>query len=525
MINCCYLLIALEKEFRMKFKEIIENLPTQQDKKRIASPYVIDYRNLTDEELTAAIIKTAPQYYNKGYVVKILSDLLFHSDRNVRILHNIILRTILLNCDDFMLSQKELDQSVIEYEQDIINSSTEKLEYKSKDKNNNVDLFRFILEAAWERNDDISPDEKNLIEKLKKKLNITEREYQIIETNLGYFPKKKNEIHLRDEIKKCRLELQSRGLLLSFRSSEKTDFDVIPEEIAKTLRSIWNIEIKSHGYQELIKHKIIRNKNFYIKAIEDAKIYYDKYSNMEELQEIIVNHITPSILLGGYSPRDGLDVSDLSNWCKDLSLSSSGQKSDLISRITGYYDQIKDSLPLNNETDPREHYFSYFDELANRDLTELRKQNVIVKDLDCEHYFEKGTYFIFEKKLGHRPLQLTGTEHPDGILPYKDKLILWDNKSKESDVKLSEHIKQFDRYINSANKPVASFLVIGPSFSDDSKKEARMYQIKNDVQIALITAKDLKEIAEDFSKLDNEDPFPLANFIETGTIEKSDMVF
>ncbi|MBF9018485.1 hypothetical protein [Oceanispirochaeta sp. M2] len=509
----------------MKFTEIVDNFPTQQDKKRIASPYVIDYRNLNDDQLSGAIIKTAPQYYNEENVRKTLTDLIFHPDRNIRILHQIILKTILLNKDDFMLPQQETDQAVIDYEQEIVKLSNEEIEYKSKEKNNNIDLFKFILEAAWERNDDISPDEKNLIEKLKNKLNITEKEYQILEAQLAYFPKKKNEIHLRDEIKKCRQELQSEGLLLSFRSNDKIDYDVIPEEIGKTLRVIWGIEIKYHGYFELVQYKSIRNKNFYHKTIEQAGVYLDKYANMEDLQETIVNHIRPSILLGGYSPRDGLDSSDLSKWCKELSLVSSGQKSELISRIVDYYDQIKDSPISDNLEDPRVKYYEYFCELASRNLTELRKQNVIKKDLECEHYFEQGTYYIFEQKLGHRPLQLTGTEHPDGILSYKDKLILWDNKSKETSVNLKDHIKQFDRYITSSSKPVATFLVIGPSFTEESVKEARMYQIKNDVQIAILTASDLINLANNFSKKNDEDPFPLANFIQSGLIDTNSTVY
>ncbi|MGM0462246.1 MAG: hypothetical protein ACQEQ4_07495 [Fibrobacterota bacterium] len=509
----------------MKFKDIVQNFPTKTDKKRVASAYVIDYRNLNDEELGQAIIKTAPQYYNEGNVKNTLTTLLYHQDRNIRILHLIVLRTILLNQDDFMMPQQDTDQALIDYEQEIVKLSNEDLNYKNKSKDNNIELFRFVLEVAWDRNDDISPDEKNLIEKLRYKLKITEMEYRILEAKLGFFPKKKNEIHLREDIKECRIELQNQGLLLSFRSNDKIDYDVIPEEIVLTLRKIWNIEIKSHGYKELITNKAIRNKQFYQKVLKDADIYYDKYANMDQLQELIISHIPPSILLGGYSARDGLDVANLSKWCKELSLSGSGQKKELIDRIINYYDQVKDSPLQDDITDPREIYYTYFRELAYRDLNELRKQNVIDKDLDCERNFEKGTYYIFEKKLGHRPLQLTGTEHPDGILPYKDKLILWDNKSKESPVNLKDHISQFNRYIQASSKPVAIFLVIGPEFTQESEKEARLYQIKNDVQIALLQADDLLDIAKEFSDKDNEDPFPLANFIQTGIIDKDSIVF
>jgi len=510
----------------MEFRTIIPNISTLHDKKRIASQYVIDYKNLDEQALEAALVKTAPQYYNEGNVRAALDQLLYHADRNVRLLHKIILKTILLNKDDFLMSQKELDQAVIDLEQDIINVSNEELEYKSKDKNRNMELFRYVLEAAWDRNDDISPDEKNLIEKLKTRLKVTDREYQILEAKLGRFPKDQNEIHLRDEIKRCRIELQNMGLLLCFRSPDKADYDVIPEEIAKTLRSIWGIELKDHGYRALVGHKAVRSKQYLTEVLDKAGVDYDKYATTDVLQGLIVSHVSPSTLLGGLSPRDGLDAADLSKWCRELSISSSGQKSDLIERIVEYYDQLKETGALTGpDGDERELLFTFFESLASRELDELRKQGVISKDIDCERAFERATYYAFERYLGHKPLQLSGTEHADGILAYKDRLILWDNKSKEGPVNLKDHIKQFDRYVQASQKPVAAFIVIGPGFTDESTREAMKYKISQDVPVALLRATDLKKIAIEYEKHSSDEPFPLANFIQNGLVEPSSIVY
>ena len=133
---------------------------------------------------------------------------------------------------------------------------------------------------------------------------------------------------------------------MCFRSADKTDHDVIPDEIAKSLRTIWGIELKTHGYVALVNHKAVRNKQYLMDILEKAGVYFDKYGNAEALQALVVNHVVPSILLGGFSPRDGLDGSDLSKWCRELSLTSSGQKSDLIRRIIDYYDQLKETGSL-----------------------------------------------------------------------------------------------------------------------------------------------------------------------------------
>lgn len=45
----------------MKFEKSVQNIGTITELKRIASAYVIDYRNLDDAEIRKALIKTGPQ--------------------------------------------------------------------------------------------------------------------------------------------------------------------------------------------------------------------------------------------------------------------------------------------------------------------------------------------------------------------------------------------------------------------------------------------------------------------------------
>lgn len=187
----------------------------------------------------------------------------------------------------------------------------------------------------------------------------------------------------------------------------------------------------------------------------------------------------------------------------------------MIERIIDYYDSIK-QITID-ESDKRQLYYEFFDELAHRDLKSLRQQNVIDKDLKCEHNFELATNYLFEKKLRVKPLIMSGTEHPDGTLSFNDKLILWDNKSKETDVNLSDHIKQFDRYIKNSEKPVSVFIVIGPSFTDESAAECAKYSMQNDTLILLITAKELKALAEEWAQKNKADEtFPLGYFKQNG---------
>ena len=102
---------------------------------------------------------------------------------------------------------------------------------------------------------------------------------------------------------------------------------------------------------------------------------------------------------------------------------------------------------------------------------------------------------------------------------------MWDNKSKEGPVNLKDHLAQFDTYMNQADKPVPIFLVIGPSFTGDSEAEAIRYHARHfDRNIALITAAELKRLAEEWSSERNknrEAPFELGLLAATGRFDRA----
>jgi hypothetical protein len=293
------------------------------------------------------------------------------------------------------------------------------------------------------------------------------------------------------------------------------------------LRRYYEIEIRTYGYKQLIQYvNKITKKQYFIDIINKnndnpntATIDLPSNPTVPQLQEIILKTIKPSNLIGGFSPRDGLEMSELSKWCSTLGINVSGSKQALIDRILDYYDTLR-TIEVSSE-DIREKYYVVYHELASRSLPFLRENNIIVKDLDCEHYFEKATNYLFEVMLKNKPLMLTGTEHPDGKLSFNDKYILWDNKSKETDVNLQDHITQFDRYIKSSDKAVAVFMVIAPSFTENSVKECVKYSLSNDTLILLITADELKEVAETWHKKHPDESFNLGFFKQNGRFDKT----
>ena len=497
----------------MNFDECINNVSTFLDLKRFANEYVIDYRHLTFDELKEAVIKTAPQYSNEENIRKVIKFFELNPDRNIRILFYILVRNVLLNCDDFTENQRLSEDKVISYEQDIVDLANE---FSLNDEIENIEFFKYIVEAAWDENNDVSVDEQNLINKIKSKLKISEKYNQILEAQIGKFPKIGNILHSKEEIYSIRRLLQSKGLLIAVRDSNNIDYDVIPKEIAVIIRKIFNIDIKESSYANLLESKYVKNKAYLIDVLSKAGIIASKYSNLTDLKELVMKNITAHELIGGFSANGGLDKTTISDWCSSLGLISYGTKPELINRIVSYYDDIKQIQCV--EEDEREKYYHYYCDLASRNLHQLRQQGVINKDLECEHKFESATNYIFEKIFKIKPLIMSGTEHPDGILSFNDKLIMWDNKSKESPVSLADHIKQFDRYIKNSTKSVSVFIVIGPSFTEDSQKECAKYAMTNDTIILLITANELKSLADKWISIHGKDSemLPLGIFKQNG---------
>lgn len=509
----------------MKFSECVAAIPTHNDLKRTASAHVVDYTRLNSDELQSSILKTAKQYTHPDAIIGALHEALWQdSNLDKRVLSEIIIVDILINESGFMLSVPDLDEQVSQFEQAVVNQSSErKLRdlaggREGTERFEALSLYNFVLETAWQHRDTKSVDETNLLRKLRDRLRITTREHRLLEAMLGKYPKPHNELHSRNEITDALRSLQAAGLLLVIRDDSGTNFAVIPDEIAEQIRASLGIEIRAYGYRQLLQAKYVRKKAYLQSALDKSEVLYAN-ETVAELQEKVMESMPPSVLLGGLSARDGLNNEDLHAWCTELDLPVAGTKAQRIERIIEFYDKLEQLSEIGEE-DPRRIWYLFLDELSRRDAKSLRAQQVIEKDLEIEHFFEAATGFLFENRLNHVPLKQAGTEHSDGLLAFRDTYIMWDNKSKETAVDLNDHIKQFDRYMEKAEKPVPVFMVIAPDFTPNSESVALAYTAEHiGRNICLITAAELKELAELWASDDNKrnsEPFPLGMFARAG---------
>jgi len=279
--------------------------------------------------------------------------------------------------------------------------------------------------------------------------------------------------------------------------------------------------LSGNSYQALLSNKNIFNKERYMNILNSADIKPLGWTN-NELIDTIKNNIKPRDALSTFVPKNEL-AEELKKACFAITGKKGGSKNDRINRIFRTLDEITHKAPLYVD-DKRERYYDYFEQLAARKHNELRDLKLIKKDLDIEKAFEEGTQYLFEKKLNLTLEHLSGTDHPDGKIKIdENSVLLWDNKSKEKACNLHSHLDQFHRYIrNSENseEKVQTFVVIAPEFDSKSKDVAHIERAKNNVTFALVTAKDLKDIADEWAASQHKDKvFPLSVFNIAGELE------
>ncbi|MCD4775980.1 MAG: hypothetical protein K8S15_08000 [Candidatus Aegiribacteria sp.] len=511
----------------MRFDEAINNIYPATVLKRIASAHVVDYRNLKEDELRDALLAVKPQYLHEETVSDSIEKAFFSSDNLcTRVLSKLILIDILTEQLGFGIPSDELEEKVVSMEQNIVDRSNE-VELadlagsKNSDMFESLELYNFVLGVAWEHRNTKSPDEANLLRRLRTRLGITKGQHRILEAKLGKYPKANNELHSRSEIRDSRNILQKLGLLFQIRNDRGCYFDLIPEELAEVMKKLFKKEMRRDGYTIMIAYKAFRTKAVLQSILKSENADFSPYDNLSQLKGKILERVSPCRTLNFFNKDE------LHNWCAEIGLTVGGSKEQQITRIIEYYDsmQIRNVEDIEDE---RKIWYDVYTALAYRDRQHLRAESVIDKDIEIESKFEKATDYLFEKYLNHSPLNQPGTNKPDGLLSFKDMYIMWDNKSKETpgEVDLSFHLKQFHSYMENANanKHVPIFLVIAPAFTDTSEAVAIRYASKNiGRNIVLIAAQELRELAEEWASDNNknrEDPFPLGLLARPGRFKR-----
>lgn len=433
-----------------------------------------------------------------------------------KLLYDFILRSILSN-PEFYSSKDEIIEDVINAEKDIITLSGNNDSFKHLSQKS-VDIYSAILETALE-DDVISNNELALLARLRKKLSISVKDQYLIQAGLNLFPVKGNKVHTASEINEIIDDLQKCGILFYCNQYENGSEKVflIPEEMVNGIKASLGIELIEDKYKLLLNRL---QKKQLKKALRERNLNVS--GTKEELIERIIH--------AGVKPSETLECltsNELSEVCSKIpSLIVSGTKDEKINRLINYFSKlvIKDY----QEEDTGQKYYEYLEQLADRDLDNLLGNN-IVKDPDqIDLAFEEGTRYLFREMLNHTLVEFSGTEHADGGVVFQNdgSILLWDNKSKKGGAPYKfpdKHLRQFRRYIrNEADKGkrVNCFLIVTTEVDSVAERNAVKLKAQSgvDTDIAIITAENLKLVAENWTKYSDKDEFNLHILNTTGIL-------
>ncbi|ARF16110.1 SAP domain-containing protein [Sporosarcina ureae] len=479
---------------------------------RIVDSFLKDVHLETEEEMRELVLKNIDEFQNKERVKNYLD---FSRDpRDLALLNELILMA-LMEKEGYLLSEANLYKEVEDIENAILKQSNDD-NYMNRFIPQDVNrIYSAVLDEAWKKDESLNEHEINILNVLRKELDLTKRDHYLIESKIGRFPQKDNVLHTHQQISRSLINLQTRGLILRFR--DDTSYYIIPKDIARILRYEMGGELRNEVYETLLNdlsvtqlREILHQLEFNVSGVKEALV-----------ERIIKHNILPSTALKIFSTKELADILRKLEGTK-----ISGTKKEKIQNIIDYYEML--SSPTSSDpTDHRSRLFDFYEELAARDYKSLRVNKVIDKDIEVDNYFEEATRYIFERKLGIDVLAMEGTRHADGKLQFsKQEVVLWDNKSTEEAYNFPEnHFNQFLRYIRSEKMRVTLFLIIVQDYTKEAIAQAQKLKAfsEEDTDVALIKATDLKYVAEQWQTFsDQKQPiFNLQVFNMTGELTRN----
>lgn len=374
-----------------------------------------------------------------------------------------------------------------------------------------VDIYQSVLQVAWE--DAVSSEEYRLIERLRKNLGITRRDHHVLEIRTAG----REPMALQDAEQGLK-NLVWYGLVCPFKHKGNTQV-VCPEEIALQVRDTYGIELQSTAYRNLAQKLLQKDLKEVLEAEGQPAVSLSKGPLIERL---IDGDVRPSALLQHLKDRQ---LDELFTNFPDEKRPA--MRSAKIRHLIGHFDRVSSvaAQEVVKSEDPDSTYFTYLEELASRQYDVLLAANVIQRDQNVDRFFERGVRYAFTNYLGHEPMPFKGSAHADGGVPAKNgRMALWDCKSALRPYSLNEAKNaQFLQYIHrETGNLVSPFLVFSGSFSPESAAAALMLKpnCPPGTEIGLMTAGDLKWLAENWNKDYPDKKLPLDVLAHTGLLDR-----
>ena len=492
----------------MKVAEAVKHM-TVAYLRRIVDSFTKDFPQPEEERAREIIVQNADELTDPDRIERTLRV----ADRSysTRILQHNILEA-LLNKQDRRATEEEIVGDVRSLEKQILEEAEHPEESLAYEDDDALGTLKAVLDVAVE-DDQVSPEELSLIHRLRRKLGVQERSKQILLAQLDHFPRAGNEIHSPSELSSALNDLQKLGVVFYCNRLDGGVY-LIPEEIVPGVKRALGIELSEKPWRLLLENLTTRH----LSTILQANGLPGHGLKDERIDRVIHAGVAPSEALSELTTSELYDVLDGLAGAK-----VSGSKDERIRRIIDYFQNLV-IKEVSEEASPAETYYEYLVELAERDRESLLANDVISKDRDMDDAFEAGTTWLFEEELGLDLLEMSGSDHPDGMLELSSgDLLMWDTKSKEEAYRFPRsHVRQFKRYIRDSEQRVSVFVVIVPSAEDGSEANAELLKSESghDTDVALISTENLKWVAENWENRSSASSFDPEVFNATGVLTR-----
>lgn len=492
----------------MKVSEAVKNM-TVHYLRRIVNSFTKDFPQPDEDRAREIIVEHTDELTDPERIDRVLRV----ADRpySTRILQHNVLEA-LLNKRNRQATEEEIVTDVQSLEKAILKEAERPEESLSYEDEQALDTLRAVLSVAVE-DDEVSPEELGLIHRLRRKLGIQERSKQILLAQLDHFPRAGNRIHSPSELSDAVTDLQKLGVVFHCNRLDGGVY-LIPEELVPGVKQALGIELSERPWRLLLQNLTTRN----LSTILRAHGLPGGGLKEERIERVMHAGIAPSEALSA------LTSSELKDTLRGLAGANiSGSKDTRIQRIIDYFQNLV-IKEVPEQASPAESFYEYLVELAERDRESLLANDVISKDRDMDSAFEEGVRWLYEERLGLELVEMTGSDHPDGMLEFSnDDLFMWDTKSKEDAYRFPRsHLRQFKRYIRDSSRRVSCFLIIVPDVEEDAESKAELLKSESghDTDVGLVTAEDLKWVAEHWHEYGSASDFDPEIFNATGVLTR-----
>lgn len=444
-----------------------------------------------------------------------------------------ILRT-LVKQQDYSMEARSLLEAVQEWQSTIVT------EFDPESFDDDDDLLH-LARAAVDYKGDIDDSELHLIHSYFQLHNESQDRLHNYYTWLDFF-KRLSSIdrfpkvsrsdspeHAIDTIKHGAWCLQEQALIYEVKGPNGEDLVGIPSDYVEQIKDWLNYEMSYENLVHMLES--IDPLDHQKRLIDIAETFGAEkaVTNDERRKNIAKAGIYPSELLS-----EALNASELRDVIDEYGLEADKRsKDDMIDTIIEYFEYSR-KWSDSGESEPSvDMYLSSLEDIADGTVERIPPQLQKAVDIDdpedkLDILFEQATARLFEDAFQLENTNLLGQQSSgtvtDGEIQQDDQWLLWDNKRRSEPCKLNSTTRaKIKDYIDTKNKhhDVEWFLLIAPEFAESAEHNALKLEKQTGVNLRLLTARDLRSLAEFWRERfeSNGRELPLSIFYGTGTFD------